>query len=501
MFASFVFALLPSRAHPFRRAALLCLGLMSVLAALPINPQGPFDARDGSIPQGMKLEFPLAGAIGEPVAAPLHILLGSPDFRKTRDASVVWVTVLAFVAGWRSAPTRTRFKFLARTGRALACASLTLGFLLLWLATAVMLRLPGWRLVVDDPMAVITDLHSHTCGSRDGLVTAAESLACHMAAGFNVVAITEHGYPAAAYEAQRQALATPGAPAVIVGEEFSFNRGGAFFVALGLKPAYLYPSGLSKKDFVSRFSTYLHEAHGGALLGLGFKLDEGEIGMLLKAGADGFELANAGHPAIPHPIRERMLGMAREQGLSLVASSDWHGWGGIWRTWTVLPGTAAAQKDPQERAELVIRKLRERNGQDIIPVTAGYMGPPPLWRVISAPVVEVLRYAAELSLPRVLSWWFWSALLFTLYQALHAKFPRPRALLSAVLLVAMGAVFFISAARLSTLQPSGLLVSAFPQRVALLCGGLCVLAWGAAAVLIRSQKPWTASASSLGWKA
>ncbi len=476
---------------------MFCLCLMSILAVLPINPQGPFDARDGSIPQGMRLDFPLTGAIWEPVAAPLHILLGSPDFRKTRDASVVWVFVLAGAAGWFSAsPTRTRFKFLARTGRALAWATLTLGFLLLWLATAVMLRLPGWRLIVDDPHALIADLHSHTSGSRDGLVTAAESLACHAAAGFNVVAITEHGYPAAAYEAQRQALATPGAPAVIVGEEFSFNRGGAFFVALGLKPSYLYPSGLSKKDFVSRFSTYLHEAHGGALLGLGFKLDEVEIEILLKAGADGFELANMGHPAIPHPIRERMLGAARERGLALVASSDWHGWGGIWRTWTVLPGTAAAHKDPRERADLVIRKLRERGSQDVIPVTAGYMGPPPLWRVISAPVVEVLRYAAELSLPRVLSWWFWSALLFSLYQVLLAKFPKPRALLGAVLLVAMGAVFFVSAAQLSALQPAGLLVSAFPQRIALLCGGLCVLAWGAAAILIKSQKPRKASATS-----
>ena len=47
-------------------------------------------------------------------------------------------------------------------------ASLTLVLLIFFF---VMARIPGWRLVVDDPDLIVADLHSHTTKSHDGLVS------------------------------------------------------------------------------------------------------------------------------------------------------------------------------------------------------------------------------------------------------------------------------------------------------------------------------------------
>jgi hypothetical protein len=130
---------------------------------------------------------------------------------------------------------------------------------------------------------------------------------------------------------------------------------------------------------------------------------------LVDAGVDGFEIANFGHPYVAPHIHRALLEICRSRGLALIASSDWHGWGGLARTWTVIRAFGASALTPPERANLVLSTVRERRVADIIPVVSGFMGAPSLMRAVFTPVSETLRYAMELSPMRVLSWWIWTS--------------------------------------------------------------------------------------------
>jgi histidinol phosphatase-like PHP family hydrolase len=449
--------------------------LLSLCAALQLHPQGPFDARNDSPVPGMRLVFPLAAAIIEPLAAPIHILAGAPDLRIAGVSALVWLVVIS--ASWRVlADLRTRrpMPFGARALRAAGVAAGSAGLMMVWIACAVLVRVPGWRLEVDDPDTLVVDLHSHTHGSHDGFVSAAENLAWHAADGYNVTAITEHGYPAGAFTAQRYALAAPApTPAVITGEEFSFFRRGGHLLSLGLKADYKSPTGKGEPDFPSRFASYVHQEQGGAMIAMGYKLHPEEAMLLADAGIDAFEIANFGHPNLKPKVREAMLEAARKRGVALVASSDWHGWGGLSRTWTVIHAAGAGAASQAEKADLVVQKLRARGSADIIPVVAGHIGPPPKWRAIFAPFVEILRYAAELSLPRVVSWWLWLAAVLVLARGFtRIGVPAGKALLT-ILLSIISTGLLWRGLLLVQVKPDGLNVSDFSRFV-----GTCSLLAG-----------------------
>jgi len=145
---------------------------------------------------------------------------------------------------------------------------------------------------------------------------------------------------------------------------------------------------------------------------------------------DAFEIVNAGHPALPEDVRTAILAECARRRLSLVASSDWHGWAGSCRTWTLvrIAGPRPDRGEPVARA--VVEALRRRAADDVVPVVAGRMGQPSFLRAAFAPLVESVRYACELSPGRVLSWWAWSA-------AIAAAFWWRRALAAAVAPVAL----------------------------------------------------------------
>ncbi len=471
-----------NRLHQFTlRAGATFLILLSLCAALPIHPQGPFDARDYSVIPGIRLEFPGHLAMVEPLMAPLHILAGAPDYRLACLSTLIWVVIAA--AAWRFLgvfQTQQPSSLGIRILRAAATAGISLSVILLWFCFTLAVRIPGWRLVVDDPHTLVADLHSHTFGSHDGLVSGPESLANHAAAGFNVVAISEHGYPAGAFNTERDKLNPPAStPGVITGQEFLFSRSGGHWLALGLKSDYQNHLNRHHKDFPSCFIDYIHQNQHGAMIAMGYKLRPDEAQMLADAGIDGFEIANFGHPNLPSDVREAIVNVARERGVALVASSDWHGWGGVSRTWTVIRNPASPKGTQISKSDQVIQKLRERGTSDVIPVVAGYLGPPSIWRVVFSPFTETFRYAAELSLARVISWWVWMVVLLGFTQGLTRIGLNSSRVLISLLLTTSGSSLLGFGLKLISLKPDGLNLSQYPQFVgkwALLLSGLALAA-------------------------
>ena len=466
-------------------ATVIGLLLLTLCHLLPIDPQGPFDARDFSTLRGMRLEQSGFATLSEPWAAPFHIVAGAPDFRLAGLSGLIWVIcgtalwrVVSDLRARRLRSIRTRVLRAVITGFAV-------GFVMaLWVGTTVTLRLPRWRLVVDDPNALIVDLHSHTYGSHDALVSGPQNLAWHAAAGYNVVAVTEHRYPAGAFATKEVAQRAPETlPAVIPGQELGFLYQGEYLpmLLLGLQSDYVESPNMGV-DSPSAYMAYIHNTEHGAAIALGFMLEPEQAGVLADAGIDGFEIANYGHPNIPTAVRNAMSEAARNHGLALVATSDWHGCGGTSRTWTVIHTSAAvAALSQQQKADLVLQKLRERGSKDIIPVVAGYLGPPSWPRAIFSPFAEAFRYAAELTLAQVASWWAWSAIMLGLAQALSRVGLPARWVFPALLLAVLGISLWWTGLELVAVKPHGLLASGFPRHIGtyvLMCGTSALLGCG-----------------------
>jgi len=397
------------------RALFLFLIVLTLIALLPWNPQGPFDARDWSVIEGVHLDYPWSGVLMEPLLAPAHALMGAPDFRIALIATAVWLMALALIAG-----LVTGRGVRQRVGRGLAWGAIAFGSAMLYLVFIALVHLPGWRLVVDDPERYVADLQTHTFGSHDGLVTAEQNLAWHEAHGYNLIAITEHNDPRGSFVMQAVAEARDGAPVVIPGGEVS-DEADRFLLGVGLDPAAgLLPWKGNQKEYARKFIDHVH-TQGGAVIALAWLLKPEDVAQLAALGLDAIELVNTGHPDVPDTVRAAMLDVAAQRPLVLLASTDWHGWSGFTRTWTLIDLSDAATESRVQVAHAVVGKLRAREADAFTPVAAGRMGPPGLWRALFAPWVEAVRYAAELSPARVAAWWVWGVVIAVAASALRRR--------------------------------------------------------------------------------
>jgi len=388
--------------RPLASALAGALFLLTALAALPFDPQGPFDARTLEPVGGMRLEYPAEGAAVEPLAALGWVLAGAPDYRAAAVSFLVWIPALACVGSLLLDARGSRLPPGRRAKRALLAAAGSTALFVLYAAFALLVRLPGWRLRADDPDILLADLQSHTFGSHDGLVSAEESLRWHLERGFDVVAVTEHESARRSLEARAVSERAARLPAVITGAETRCL--GGYVLALGLGDVAEFPWRVPDDELVGT----LRRGHGAAVIALAWGLDAERVRSLADSGVDGFEIANFGHPDVPEDVRAAILEENARRGLVLVSSTDWHGWGGFCRTWTAVRVKGASGISREARAHAVLDVLRSRRSGEAIPVVAGRLGPSSPLRAVFAPFVETVRYAMELSAARVFAWWVWA---------------------------------------------------------------------------------------------
>lgn len=473
------------RSRPLTACALGGLLLLTVMAALPFAPEGPFDPRDWSPIHDMRLEFPASGAVVEPLASLGHAISGAPDIRVAVVSTLVWVLVMGGVVSLALALRRGRAPLVVAL-RTFGGAGAWVGVFLVWVGFSLLVRLPSWRLVNARDDVVIADLQSHTFGSHDGLVSARESLAWHAARGYDVVAVTEHNDPAGAFEAEALAEMRGLPTGVITGVEWREPKGG-YLLGIGLDGGKPPPTMRGAAASAGTFAGQVRAGHDGATLALAWKLSPESVRRLAEAGIDGFEIANSGHPDIADDVRAAILDEARSRGLVLVASTDWHGWGGFARTWTALRVPGAQDMTPAAKARGVINAIRERRAGDITPVVAGYMGPASRARALFTPFVELARYAMELSAARVLAWWVWTAALVGAGELLRRARVRPGRIMLAAFLAVLGGGLVYEATRLLGAWAAGARAGAFLARVGGWGAGLGFAALAAAIVLLALE--------------
>jgi hypothetical protein len=402
----------------------------------------PFDQRTGQPFVGGALVMPIWGNVIEPISAVLHLILGAPNYQIAIISSACWLwagsAAAAFIAQWQA--QRSRYVKIFH----ILMFSWGSVILFVWyLAFVLLVPLPGWSLVLKDPEAVVADLHSHTIASHDAIVSEQQSLATYRDRGYRVAAWTEH-YPAPSRSVIAAANRTKGAsPTVIPGLEISISIDDRNYhlVLLNIGPEVSIETWLPKlidDQALRNFTAMIHAAHG-VVVAVNFKLNEKDIDRLVADGVDAFEIANLGHPWISPALHAAMVKAQNLHGISLIAASDWHGWGGFFKTWTVVTST-----DPNKNpADEVVDALWRHDSKRIVPVVSQVFYTPSILRSIFSPFAEAIRYGSELQPLQLGSWWIWTlSLAWLVAQVRRAGLNPARIFLMVIsLMLGLGIIF------------------------------------------------------------
>ena len=178
----------------------------------------------------------------------------------------------------------------------------------------------------------ITDYHSHTYYSHDGLDSPGQSLRYHERLGFNSFFDTEHGhtngfdkFPAAA----RLTTVYPGMQ-VSTTERVSL-------LVLADRPYDAAPFlHKSVKEVIGL-------AHANGFIVIcphWWKWRYFTWQQLYDFGIDGFEIYNAGYRKFAPAERRELVDFCKAKGLLMTGSTNWHGWGYMSNVWTAIENGA-----------------------------------------------------------------------------------------------------------------------------------------------------------------
>lgn len=385
-----------------------CISIIYLTVAT--TPFHPINATNNQAIENIYLSLSWWRALIEPMTAPLHILATLPDIRMGTLSIALWSLLIAIIYMLQHFKQNHNIQeTISMWGTLLYAAILYSTFFLL-------VPLPNWTLIKTDKNLIITDLHSHSLLSHDGVISFADNLSIHHQRGFDLVALTNHPNTFKARITYQQE--TNDLSEAISGMEIPVYYGGHFYLSVfGINHQIKLPDGLAwsqghKKPLppqslpdhlwsVKKLIRVIHQ-HGGVLAVVALNLDVKEVQGLARAGVDAFEIVNFGHHPLSDDVRQAMLQAQKKYNIALIASNDWHGWTGILNTWTVI------QPDPslhnQSLRNQVIDTMRH-HGNQVIPVTAYPIHTMSNTEILFAPFIAFYQYAKTISLAQLLSLW------------------------------------------------------------------------------------------------
>ncbi len=311
------------RRHPVA-IALVVLLLVTAIHPLP----SLVDAITGSAAGNVDLDRPTLYVIFAPLSNTLDALTFF-SMARAQWALIVWVLALAAWGALRRSPAPLTVR--RRTGRALAGP---LVIVLLGTA-AVLLPRPVPRLTTTDAAGTVIDYHTHTEASHDGRPgwTLARMAAWHRRQGFEATYVTDHNI---VYDGS---LPTPPEMGInlLPGVEWSVYR--LHLVAIGpVAPLARDSFGGSTARMTRIFAAIERQgALSIASLPEYWRNHWNDLGTLVVAGVDGFEIVNCAPKALQFPssARREVMTLAASHNLLVVGASDNHGWGQVTCVWNV----------------------------------------------------------------------------------------------------------------------------------------------------------------------
>ncbi len=261
--------------------------------------------------------------------APLSDLLDALTFLSLGRAQVLlgaWSVVLAV---WGAAQAGTLVR---RLVRAVAGPALVLA---LALATVFLPR-PVPRITVADEAVTVIDYHAHTQASHDGRRgwTALDLARWHAVQGFEASYVTDHNVLFADSVDQPIPL--------LPGVEWSVY--GQHMLALGETVPIGRDRYLRDTPALLHIFADLHRRGALAVASIPEYWEHhwDDLDDFVRAGVDGFEIANCAPKAIgfPDAARARVVALARQHNLLVVGASDNHGWGKVTCVWNLASPSA-----------------------------------------------------------------------------------------------------------------------------------------------------------------
>lgn len=407
------------RPHAFRRLLawigpsrwMIWPAAMTILLLLTaIAPESTLrDAATGLPAHGARLVFPAWYV----VLAPLSDTLDALSMLSEPQHVALVLSVLVVFAGWRAQ------RLGRRPGRisiwpireALAGVAALGALALVYLASAILPR-PMARLRLDDPDEVAVDFHSHTGASWDARAgfSAAGNRAWHEAAGFDVVAITDHRTFAGAEDGERHnPRLGGGVPLLLSGLEARDSAEHVLVFGLSARDSSMLDRGELTRDALATADTL----PDGPVVILAIPADLSVIPATharTLAHISALELSDASPRGLAQEDRERrhLLHVADSLDLAVVAGSNNHGWGRTAVAWTAMrvPGW---RRLPPDSVGAQIRRIVHRDGRRaarVIERSRPTTAPGSAALVAMLPDVAWLELRT-LTLPERVSWLLW----------------------------------------------------------------------------------------------
>jgi hypothetical protein len=362
-----------------------------------------------------RLEFKWYALVFEPLFALAQMVIGAPDYRMGLVPWLVWITVIAAILSYLAADRGDAGlfrRFCHSMIVVLKTASVYVAYFLL-IATV---HIPLWRLAANGQQVVALDFHSHTLSSYDAIATFADNNAYHAGNGYAAFAITDHHSPGRV--PIRRAADVNATGELIFGDEISISlnhdRNNVLLLLSAdeqVVSSYRLPAWRPGEN---NLKAAIADAHrrGMATIAVAYQLTPEDVPEFLEAGVDGFEIANFGHPDASPEAQALIRAIYQRKECVVVADTDWHGWTGISRTWTLYHPNGREE----HLAAGIVEALKRRDVTAFTPVVSQpFAGIAPL-RAMLSPLFDVWRYAAELSPIRLLSWWTWAAVLLVAHR-------------------------------------------------------------------------------------
>lgn len=280
----------------------------------------------------------LVRSMGYVVLAPLSNVLDTVVLLSLRQH--VWLVAGAFALFglWRVA--RSLRAPLTWRNHLAALAIFTVSLIATYAAGALLPR-PTAGLRSDNANMAIVDFHSHTDASPDGRMSVEDNRAWHEQNGFNVAFITDHRTVAGAERAMAANPRTAGEGTVLL-QSIEVSWSGEHVSIPGAQRSYsglltqnmrdVDPDALQLGSLIANREPIVVWNHPRDLSRLKPASGPG------MAGIRAIEVVN-GSPANMndvHPNRDRIIALARDSNIALVAGSDNHGWGRATPGWTLM---------------------------------------------------------------------------------------------------------------------------------------------------------------------
>lgn len=364
------------------------------------RPPAIVDALTGEVVGGFSVHVSPVRILLEPLVGLLLFYLRAVRPIAEFASLFVWAAVLMLAWNLFSAGNslrRTLFTWIIRL-------PLAFGLWIALLLLIIFVPLPSNTIVNHTSDRILVNIHAHSYFSHDGLLSQAQQITWHERNGFDAFFMTDHNHHAKTLElmARQNRGEVSHSPVVLCGQEFS---GSNHMLLLGLNHNFA-SRGMAELQLIDS----VHAQGGAVIVAHWFERRQNPITHYVQMETDGFELENQNSRGYADGLRTALTGACESEGLLMMGSCDYHGYGSAAYTWNALTIPEWKTLSMEEKREAVIEILRSRRIAATQLLIYRDRREDSRKLVALSPIRTTVDYFRSLNLLQVISWLVWMGL-------------------------------------------------------------------------------------------